>query len=264
MAKKNSKNFITAIARGIDVIRSFDAEASSMTAADVAARTGLSRATARRVLLTLTELGYVHTDGKWFGLSAKVLDLGFAFLSSMHVADTIEPILERASKAARETCALTVLEGHDALVVAASIADRVDRLTPEPGERFPAHLSSTGRLLLAQLNDDELKEYFDTVQLDRPTTKSIASKNALRAELEAIRGKGYAIVDQEFDVGLFSIGMLVPTDGANAFAGVSFIGNVARINRSNAVKTFLPILQKAGKELRKLLPQRQLVRNMRL
>ncbi|NKB39378.1 MAG: helix-turn-helix domain-containing protein [Gammaproteobacteria bacterium] len=256
MISEDSKDFITSIARCMDVIRAFDSENAEMTPADVAAKTNLTRATARRILLTLNTLGYVASDGKWFRLSPKILDLGFSYLTSMKVGQVIQPIINTAGNKVGETCAISVIEGTDSISVALSAIDRYDRVSYFPGTRFPAYVSAAGRAIMAEYDAEKIDSLLKQTKLQRFTEKTITSKPLLKKELDKIKQQGFACVDSELEIGLFTLAVPVRNDLDKVVAAVTFGGNVARINNKNIKKKFLPDLQKVAREIGQLLPDR--------
>ena len=253
MISTDSKDFIGSIARCMKVITAFDAEDVEMSPADVAAKTGLTRATARRVLLTLTSLGYVASDGKWFRLSPKMLDLGFSYLASMQIGEVVQPIINAASKKVGETCAISVLDGQDIVSIAHSSFDRFDQVTFYPGTHMPACISAAGRVMLAHQNTEKLDAFLRHVRLKRYTPKSIATRTDLIKELEQVRRQGYARVDGELEVGLYTLAAPIFNVAKLPIAAVTFGGNVARINDEN-IDNYLPELFNVAQRIGQLLP----------
>ena len=256
MLTEDSKDFITSIARCMDVIRAFDSENAEMTPADVAVKTNLTRATARRILLTLNTLGYVASDGKWFRLSPKILDLGFSYLTSMKVGQVIQPIINAAGNKVGETCAISVIEGTDAISIALSAIDRYDRVSYFPGTRLPAWVSAGGRVIMAELEAEKIDEILKQTKLQRYTDNSIASKTLLKKEIAKIKQQGFACVDSEYEIGLFTLAVPVRNDLNKVVAAATFGGNVARINSKNIKRKFLPELQNVASQIGQLLPDR--------
>jgi len=205
--------YVQSLARGLDVIRAFDAEHPAMTLTDVARRTGLSRATARRFLHTLADLGYVRFDGKLFELTAQVLQLGYSYLSSHTLPQLIEPVLEELSAELNESCSASILDGADVVYIARVHTRRIMRVGIAVGTRFPAYATSMGRVLLAHLAPAELDRALAARPLVPLTPNTIVSEESLRAELAAVRERGWCFVDQELETGLRSIA--VPVFGAD-------------------------------------------------
>ena len=241
------------------VIRAFDAEDIEMSPAHAAAKTGLTRATARRILLTLATLGYVASDGKRFRLSPKILDLGFSYLTSMQVGQVIQPIINAASSKVGETCILSVLQEDEIFSIAHSSFDRFDRVTFYPGTHMPACISAAGRVILAHQETEKLDTYLRNVRLKRYTPGTLTNKANLRKELKKITQQGYARVDGELEVGLYTVAAPVFNDEKTPIAALSFGGNVARINDRNIEKKYLPELFRAAQSIGRILPDKHSV-----
>ena len=211
--------FVQSLARGLDVIRAFDAEHHSMTLTEVAKLTGLSRATARRFLLTLADLGYVRADGKRFELTAQVLQLGYAYLSSHSLPQLIEPVLEELSAELNQSASASVLDGTDVVYIARVHTRRIMRVGIAVGTRFPAYATSMGRVLLAHLEPAALDRALAARPLDALTPNTVTDPVLLRAELAAVRERGWCLVDQELELGLRSLAVPVfAPDGTVAAA----------------------------------------------
>src|SRR3982751_4380917 len=170
---------VQSLERGLAVIKAFHADAAELTLSDVARLCGLTRAAARRFLLTLADLGYVRTDGRLFSLTPRVLELGYAFLSSLTLPEVAEPHLERLVAEVRESSSLSVLDGDDIVYVARVPTSRIMTVAINVGTRFPAYATSMGRVLLAALPDAEIDAYLARVPLDRLTGHTVASAAAL-------------------------------------------------------------------------------------
>lgn len=247
-ASTGGSTSVQALARGLDVIRSFDAEHPSMTLSDVAKRTGLSRATARRFLLTLQELGYVRGDGKFFELTSKVLQLGYSYLSSATLPQLMEPALEDLSTQVHESASASVLEGNEILYIARVHTRSIMRVGISVGTRFPAANTSMGRVLLAYQAPGVLKTLLAQGFVPR-TGVGISTLEQLQEELTRIREQGYALVDQELEVGLRSVAVPVfNKDGSIAAAiNVSMsVGPQSQMGAQQAAEEVLPALQAAA------------------
>ncbi|MFZ2527467.1 MAG: IclR family transcriptional regulator C-terminal domain-containing protein [Rhodococcus sp. (in: high G+C Gram-positive bacteria)] len=213
-----SPDFVQSLARGLAVVKAFDAAQPRQTLSDVAKTTGLTRATARRFLLTLTELGYVRTDGSRFWLTPRVLELGYSYLSSLTLPDVARPHLEALAAAVHESTSVSVLDGDDIVYVARVPVTRIMTVSITLGTRFPAHATSMGRVLLAGLPPADLDAYLARADLTALTDRTVATAADLRAELETIRRDGYSIVDQELEEGLRSLAAPI-RDAAGAVVG---------------------------------------------
>lgn len=197
--------FVQSLARGLEVIVAFDADHPEMTLAQVAQRTGYSRATARRFLHTLVELGYMRTDGKSFALTPQVLGLGTAYLSGLGLPQIAQPHLEALSAQVGESTSVAVLDGTDIVYVARVATRRIMSVGIAVGTRFPAYATSMGRVLLAALDDAALDAVLDRTDLRPLTPRTIHEPAELRRELERVRAQGWALVDQELERGLTSM-----------------------------------------------------------
>lgn len=202
---ETSTDYVQSLARGLSVIRAFDAQHPRQTLTDVAKVTGLTRATARRFLLTLNELGYVRTDGSLFWLTPQVLDLGYSYLSSLSLPEIAGPHLEKLSATVHESSSVSILDGGDIVYVARVPVSRIMTVSITIGTRFPATVTSMGRAILAQLTPAELTDFLAAHPLPTLTTHTLASADALRLELDSVRRNGYALVDQELEAGLRSL-----------------------------------------------------------
>lgn len=202
---------VQSLARGLQVISSFDAEHPSMTLSEVAVLTGLSRATARRFLLTLQDLGYVRSDGKYFELTSKVLQLGYAYLSSATLPQLIEPVLEELSVKVHESASASVLDGSDIVYIARVHTRSIMRVGISVGTRFPAVNTSMGRVHLAY-QPAQVQQSVLTAGMHSVTGLGIDNREEMLRELDKIRTQGFAVVDQELEIGLRSVA--VPVFGA--------------------------------------------------
>ncbi|HEY9499778.1 MAG TPA: IclR family transcriptional regulator C-terminal domain-containing protein [Terrimesophilobacter sp.] len=200
-----SGQYVQSLARGLSVIRSFDAEHPEMTLSDISRRTGLTRATSRRFLLTLVELGYVKTDDRLFSLTARVLELGFSYLSALSLPEIAQPHLEQLAASIHESTSASVLDGTDIVYVARVPTRRIMSVRINIGTRFPAYATSMGRVLLASFSPAELERHLDAIDFAGLTSHTITSREALVKELDRVRKQGWAMVDQELENGLRSI-----------------------------------------------------------
>lgn len=237
---------VQSLARGLSVITAFGPDAAELTLSDVARSTGLTRAGARRFLLTLVDLGYVRTDGKLFSLSPRVLDLGYAYLSSFSLPAVAEPHLEQLMRQTGESSSMSVLDGDDIVYVARVPASRIMTVAINVGTRFPAYATSMGRVLLSGLDDRMLDEYLDRVRLDHLTDLTVDSTERLRAEVVPVRSAGYCLVDQELEAGLRSIAAPVRNANGQILAAINVSAHVSRITKEKARREFLPLLLEAA------------------
>lgn len=200
-----SGQYVQSLARGLSVFRAFDGDHPEMTLSDLARRTGLTRATSRRFLLTLVELGYVKTDGRLFSLTARVLELGFSYLSALSLPEIAQPHLEQLASSIHESTSASVLDETDIVYVARVPTRRIMSVRINIGTRFPAYATSMGRVLLAGLPPAELDKHLTGIDFASLTSRTIDSRSGLEAELDRVREQGWAMVDQELEDGLRSI-----------------------------------------------------------
>jgi IclR family pca regulon transcriptional regulator len=234
--------FVQSLQRGLEVIRAFDADARELTLSDVARRTGLSRAAARRFLLTLVDLGYVRTDARYFSLSPRVLELGYAYLSSLSLPEVAEPHLEALVAEVRESSSLSVLDGPDIVYVARVPVSRIMTVAINVGTRFPAHATSMGRVLLAGLAEPELDVYLEQAELQRLSPRTVTSPSALRTELRRVRDQGWSIVDQELEEGLRAVAAPVRDASAKVVAAINLSAHASRSSIESMRRDLLPPL----------------------
>lgn len=252
----SSREFVRSLERGLAVIRSFDATHREQTLADVARRTGLSRATARRVLLTLAELDYVRTDGKAFVLTPRVLDIGYAYLSSLNIQQIAQPFLEDLSERVHESVSVSVLDDDDIVYVARVPTTRIMTIALGLGTRLPAHCTSMGRVLLAELPDDELSRLLARIELDARTDRTITTEEGLREELARVRDQGWAMVDQELEMGVRSIAAPLRDASGTALAAMNVSTHAGRTTVEELHDEFLPALLDTAERINEALAKR--------
>jgi IclR family transcriptional regulator, pca regulon regulatory protein len=239
-------DFVQSLERGLAVIGAFDAEHPELTLSEVAAATGVTRAAARRFLLTLAELGYVRSEGRYFSLTARVLELGYAYLSSLSLPQIAEPHLESLVAEVNESSSVSVLNGTDVVYVARVPTSRIMTVVISVGTRFPAYATSMGRVLLAGLPDDQLESYLAGVRLEPLTSRTISSVAALRGELARVRGQGFALVNQELEDGLRAIAVPVRDRAGKVIAAVNVSAHASRTSLEVMRRDLLPPLQKTA------------------
>jgi IclR family pca regulon transcriptional regulator len=235
-------HFVQSLERGLAVIRAFDAEHAELTLSDVARATGLTRAAARRFLLTLVDLDYVRTDGRLFSLAPRVLELGYAYLSSLSLPEVSEPHLERLVADVHESSSLCVLDGDDIVYVARVPTSRIMTVSISVGTRFPAYATSMGRVLLAALPDERLEGYLGRAHLQRLTSRTITGAGTLRTELMKVRAQGWALVDQELEDGLRSVAAPIRDRAGRVVAAVNLSAHASRTSLESMRRDLLPHL----------------------
>lgn len=213
VAPEPSNTYAQSFARGLAVITAFDEGSRTLTLTEVAARTVVTRATARRLLHTLVTLGYAATDGKHFSLTPKILDLGFAYLSSSEIWRFAEEDLQALAAEVNESTSISVLDGHDIVYVLRVPKRHILKSAMNVGSRVPAHAISMGRIQLAALPERELRGYLASARLQAFTPWTITSPEKLRAAIERDRVQGWSMVYRELEEGI--CGLAVPIRAAN-------------------------------------------------
>jgi IclR family transcriptional regulator, pca regulon regulatory protein len=249
-------DFVQSLERGLAVIRAFDHDHPELTLSEVAAVTGVTRAVARRFLLTLAELGYVRSDGRFFSLTAKVLELGYAYLSSLSLPEVAEPHLEALVGEVNESSSVSVLDGHDVVYVARVPASRIMTVSISVGTRFPAYATSMGRVLLAGLPEPDLAAYLSEVRLERLTARTVASVAALRGEVARVRSQGWALVNQELEEGLRALAVPIRDRTGKVVAALNVSAHASRTSLEAMRRDLLPPLLKAAARVEADLPAR--------
>jgi IclR family pca regulon transcriptional regulator len=246
-------DFVTALARGLTVIRAFGPESPRMTLADIAKRVSLPRATVRRSLITLETLGYVESDGRNFSLSPKVLALGNSYLASSPFPRTIQPMLERLAETTGESCWAAILDDEDVLLVAGAKAHRMLSAGLRVGSRLPAYCSAFGRVLLSSYSDSDLELYLSSIVLRKHTSRTTTDIAAARKAILEARDNGYAIADGEVELGLCSLAVPITDIHGRIVAAVNTTAPSSRVRSSEMVERFVPLLQRLADEVRPVL-----------
>ena len=243
-------NYMTSLARGLEVMRGFSRERRHMSIAQLSQKTGIPRASVRRCLYTLAQLGYVGTDdGRSYALRPKVLGLGHAYLSSTPLVIAAQPFLDRVSEAVNESCSLATLDGEDILYLARSVTSRIISVTLNVGSRLPAHCTSIGYVLLANLPDKDLDSFLGRAELKAYTERTLTSPAKLREQLEQVREADYAIADRLMEIAVRSIAVPVRNAAGQVVAGINVIVEAGRVSLRDMRAMYLPHLQSAASEL---------------
>jgi IclR family transcriptional regulator, pca regulon regulatory protein len=236
-------NFVLSLARGLEVLESFEGHTEGQSVADVARSTGLSRAAARRLLITLEQLGYAECAGRVYRLKTRVLKLGFSYLTSTSLPTIAQPILERITETVRESSSMSVLEGDEIVYLARSAAKRVMSVGLSVGSRLPAYCTSMGRVLLAALPEEELTRYLDRVELKALTPKTVTEKDELCAILRRVQAQDFALADEELELGLRSIAVPIRNRQNRVLAAINIGVHAARVSAAEMMERLLPVLQ---------------------
>ena len=247
-------DFMTSLARGLLVIRAFSQRPLRLSMAHLSKRTGLSRASVRRCLYTLSKLGFAGSDdGRNFYLRPRILTLGYSYLSSMPLATAAQPILDQLSQILNESCSIALLDGADIVFVAHANSARIAAINLGVGTRLPAFCTSKGRVLLANLSPEELESALLAIQFTRYTDRTVACVEKLRQALMTIKAEGYAIIDQELEMGLRSMAVPVRNPSGQVVAAISVRAHGQRLSVQDMQTRFLPYLRAAAQELSLLL-----------
>ncbi|MED5618570.1 IclR family transcriptional regulator [Ideonella sp. BN130291] len=252
-APRPGDTYVQSFARGLAVIRSFSAHAPSQSLSEVAARTGLTRAGARRILLTLEGLGYVECQGRQFRLTPKILDLGFAYLSSLPLWNLAEPVMEELVAQVKESCSAAVLDGTELVYVLRVPTHKIMSINLGIGSRLPAYCTSMGRVLLAGLPPDELERRLHASPLEARTPRTVVDVAALMRIVTQTREQGWALVNQELEEGLVSLAAPILDRGGRTIAALNISGQFNRTPPEHMLTHFLPRLRSAADRISQLL-----------
>ena len=237
------------LAKGLSVIRAFSRDHAALTLSEIARSANMPAATARRCLLTLEELGYVTRNGRAYLLRPKVLELGAAYLESMNIEQLTKTHLEELARQTSDSAALCVLEGTEITYVARASVRTLMRLEAHVGSRFPAHATSTGRVLLAGLTVESLQRYFDTARPEAMTDQTVTDPKKLRQLIGECRSCGYAVVEDELAYGVIALGVPVYDQHGRVVAALNSSSHTRKITRAKLVRDRLAMLQKVSQQI---------------
>ena len=252
-ASEAGPDFSEALARGLKIVTAFTAERRAMTLSDVAKHVDLPRATARRALFTLTQLGYAESDGRLFRLTPRILALAGAYLASSGVATLLQPACERLSGDANEACSVAVLDGDEVVMIAHAAPARFADVSPGVGFRLPAYATALGRVLLAGLTDDALDAFLKALKPSALTPHTVTDRRALRRLIGETQRAGFALADQEAELGFRSIAVPLRRHDGKLVAAMNIGARIERASPATMRKAFLPLLRRAAAELQPLL-----------
>ncbi len=245
-ARTPGDGYVQSFARGLEVIRSFSAKAPRQTLSEVAAKTGLTRAGARRILLTLQTLGYVTLESKHFSLSPRILDLGFAYLSSMPIWNLAEPAMQALAAQVNESCSAAVLDGCDIVYVLRMPTHKIMSISLGVGSRLPAYCTSMGRLLLSDLPEGEMNRRLADSDLIARTKHTVTDPAQLAQRIAQVRRQGWALVDQELEEGMVSLAAPIRGREGAMVAALNISGQANRTNAKSMQAAMLtPLLDAA-------------------
>lgn len=247
----SERDYIAGIAKGMAVIESFDGQArEKLTIAEVARRTGLQRATARRCLLTLKRLGYADFDGKFFRLTPRILRLGYAYLASAPLPQILQPFLEQVSEATHESSSASILDGAEIVYIARAQQRRIMSIGLSVGTRLPAYCTSMGRVLLAHAPAAARDPILAAFPAAHPTRFTVREARRLAEILDEVGRDGYALVDQELEIGLRSIAVPIFTRAGRVIAAMNISVQAAHMSSEEMIDRLLPVLRQKRDQAR--------------
>jgi IclR family pca regulon transcriptional regulator len=252
LVKKNTET-VQSLVKGLAVIKAFNQQRSAMTLSEVASVTGFTRAASRRFLLTLVSEGYAKQEGKLFSLTAKVLDLGFSYLSSLDIWHNAKPLMSALVEQLNESCSAAVLDGFDVVYVAReATTKRIMSITLNVGTRLPAFATSMGRVLLADLSSIALDKFLEHCHIEQFTQYTITNKVELTAEIAKVKQQGYSMVEQELEIGLTSISVPVHNGAGEVKAALNVSTHMSQTARQQIFEVILPALQQCARQVERL------------
>ena len=249
----NKTDFIASLGKGLAVIEAFRAEKPRLSISDVSEATGLDRATARRCLLTLHHLGYAEYDGKFFTLTPRVLRLGMGALAAMPLAQLVQPWLDQLSEQIGQSSSVSILDGAEIVYLARAAQRRVMSIGLMPGSRLPAHCTSMGRVLLAAMSDPAARAIVEGSDLTPRTAHSLTSPEEIMERVQRARADGYAVIDQEIELGLRSIAVPILNAHGKVVAALNTGVAVVQASADDLVSLYLAPLLKVQDGLRRVL-----------
>jgi IclR family pca regulon transcriptional regulator len=247
--KSQDKEFMATLAKGLAVLSAFDKQRPVMTLSQAAQATGFSRATARRILRTLAELGYVAQNGREFSLSSGILKLGFAYLATQNWIEQATPLMRQLSEQFHESCSAAILEGTEIVYVARFPARRIMSVTLAVGTRLPAFHTSLGRIQLGFLDDAEFWCRLKSLRVEAYTPSTITDVQALYERVREDHAQGFSMVDEELERGLRSIAVPVVDRSGQAISGLNISTHSTRTTRNEMRERFLPQLRVAAAQI---------------
>lgn len=246
-------DYIAGMAKGLAVLESFDTERQRLNATLAAERAGLTRAAARRHLLTLAHLGYLETDGSWFWLAPKVLRFSGSYLGSARLPRVVQPTLNRLAAQTGESFSVVVLDGEQGVIVARSGTGRLLAYGLHLGARLPAHATSTGRVLLAAKSRTEFNGWLKGRELARLTAHTTVEPRAFKALIDEVRKQDWCVASEEHELGVHALAVPLRNMDGRTVAALNVVASPQRLERRALQKDLLPLLLEAARELRPLL-----------
>lgn len=245
----DDRELVAGCIKGLNVIEAFDAANPRLTVAKTAQLTGLTRAASRRYLLTLQKYGYVESDGKFFNLAPRVLRVGYSYLASIPLPELAQPVLNKMRDKTREAVSVAILDGNEIVFIARAVPQRIMAVRTNVGTRFPAHCTAMGRVLLSALPDAELQRLLKGAKLKKLTPATITDSGKLRAAISRVRERGYAIVNEELEIGLRTIAVPLRNFHGAITAAMSISVQSATMTPAEMERELLPLLLESSRAL---------------
>jgi IclR family transcriptional regulator, pca regulon regulatory protein len=244
------RDVVNGLENGLAIIEAFGPERPRLSLSEAAAATGLTRAAARRYLLTLMKLGYASFDGKFFSLTPRILRLGYAYLSASPLSARVQPFLEQISRTTGESSSAAILDGEEVVYIARSATKRIMSIALTVGSRLPAYCTSLGRAILAYDDPARVEAYLETAKMKPLTAKTKATPKAVREALKEVRRTGFALVDEELEEGLRSIAMPVFDSRERPVCAINVSVQAGRFSAEATIERLVPALREAQIGLR--------------
>lgn len=250
---KRKAETVQSLVKGLAVIKAFNQQRPAMTLSEVASITGFTRAATRRFLLTLVAEGYAKQEVKTFSLTAKILDLGFSYLSTLDIWHNAKPLMASLVEELNESCSAAVLDEFDVVYVArVATTKRIMSVTLNVGSRLPAIATSMGRVLLADMPSHALQNYIDSCSVTKHTEYTLTNKSELLAEIALVGEQGYSLVEQELEIGLTSISVPVHNGEGKVIAALNVSTHMSQTARRQILEVILPVLQQCARQIERI------------
>lgn len=248
-----SRDLVAGLGKGLSIIELFNETRRKLAISEAAGLTGLTRAAARRYLLTLEHLGYLEFDGKYFSLTPRVMRLGHAYLANTPMAKLLQPFVENISRQAGDPCTAAILDDTEVVYIARASPPRIVSISlGVVGSRLPAYCTSLGRVLLAYAAPERLEDYWRKAVLTPRTPKTLHTRAGVEAALEEVRRLGYALNDEEAELGLRSIAVPIRNVKSEVTAALTVTVHTSRMDKAALPGAFLPLMAPAQEALRQM------------
>lgn len=247
-----SKDVVAGLGKGLAIIELFNETRRRMAISEAATLTGLTRAAARRYLLSLVHLGYAEFDGKFFSLTPRVMRLGHAYLAMTPLAKLLQPFVEAISAQIEDPATAAILDDTDVVYIARAAPPRIVSISLGVGSRLPAYCTSLGRVLLAHAPSEWMESYWRRAQLIPRTPKTLCSRPAIEAALEEVRRLDYALIDEEIEMGLRSLAVPIRNTRGAVTAALTITIHASRMTPEEMPKALLPLMQPAQETMRQV------------